>query len=139
MAIEFGMMVLYASDLQRSIGFYRQLGLDVPDPRPDRPVAIHRMDNGVTIIFTTGEVAVRFDRDWTPPPTTGYRQVMEFLVDDDAAVDELWNRLTATGYHGRTAPGRFNGPYAAMIDDPDGNVVLISNDKETNARPSVKS
>lgn len=139
MAIEFGMMVLYASDLPRSIEFYRQLGLDVPDPQPDRPVAIYRMDNGVTMIFTTGDVAVRFDRNWTPPPATGYRQVMEFLVDDDAAVDELWNRLTAAGYYGRTAPDRFNGPYAAMVDDPDGNVVLISNDKETNAKPSLES
>ncbi len=133
--IRFGMMVIYARDLQRSIEFYRLLGLDVPDPRPGRPVSIHRMASGVTIIFTTGEVANRFDPGWIRPDR-GYQQVMEFLVDDEASVDAVWTRLTAAGYHGRTAPGPITGPYATMIDDPDGNAVLITNDRVTNADPS---
>jgi predicted lactoylglutathione lyase len=131
--IRFGMMVIYARDLQRSIEFYRLLGLDVPDPVPDRPVSIHRMDNGVTMIFTTDVLAQRFDPDWLRPDR-GYQQVMEFLVDDDAAVDAVWTRLTSAGYHGRTAPGPIVGPYATMVDDPDGNVVLISNDQVTGAQ-----
>ncbi|MBV9792862.1 MAG: VOC family protein [Actinobacteria bacterium] len=130
--VRFGMMVIYARDLQRSIEFYRLLGLAVPDPRPDRPVALYRMGNGVTLIFTTGAVAERFDADWVRPGP-GYQQVMEFLVDDDAAVDAVWARLTSAGHHGRTAPGHLIGPYATMVDDPDGNVVLISHDPVTNA------
>lgn len=133
-SIRFGMMVIYARDLQRSIGFYRLLGLDVPDPLPGRPVSIYRMGNGVTIIFVTDELAQRFDTGWTRPDH-GYQQVMEFLVDDDASVDAVWTRLTSAGHHGRTAPGRIIGPYATMVDDPDGNVVLISNDPATNADP----
>jgi hypothetical protein len=32
--------------------------------------------------------------------------------------------MTGYVYHGRLAPVRTIGPYAAMVDDPDGNVVL---------------
>jgi hypothetical protein len=53
---------------------------------------------------------------------------MEFFVGDDAAVDAEWEKLTSAGYHGRRAPAKTVGPYAAMVDDPDGNVVLISSD-----------
>ncbi|MGC4940653.1 VOC family protein [Kribbella sp. DT2] len=132
MGIQLGMIVLYARDLQKSIEFYRLLGLDVPDPHPQRPVSINKLDNGVTMIITVDEVALRFDSQWTRPEG-GYQQVVEFFVDDDAAVDAVWNTLTSAGYSGRTAPGRLLGPYATMIEDPDGNVVLITNEPRTNA------
>lgn len=131
MNIQFGMMVLYTRDLDKSLEFYRQLGLDIPDPQPGRPVATYRMPSGVTLIFTTEELARRFDSGWTRPDSRGYQQVMEFVVDEDDNVDTLWNRLITAGYHGRTAPAHINGPYAAMIDDPDGNAVLITADRAT--------
>ena len=133
MGIRFGMMVLYTRDLRQSIEFYRLLGLEVPDPFADRPVSVYRMDNGVSIIFTADELALRFDPTWARPGR-GYQQVMEFVVDDASEVDDLWSKLLAAGYFGRTAPTHINGPYAAMVDDPDGNVVLITNDKTANAR-----
>src|SRR5689334_22724266 len=122
MGIRFGMIVLYARDLQKSIEFYRLLGLDVPDPHPERPVSIHRMDNGVTLIITVDDVARRFDAAWTRNERGGYQQVVEFFVDDDAAVDAVWHKLTSAGYTGRTAPGHLLGPYATLVEDPDGNV-----------------
>lgn len=131
MNIQFGMIVLYTRDLDKSLEFYRTLGLDIPDPKPDRPVATYRMPSGVTIIFTTEEIARRYDSGWARPQSGGYQQVMEFVVDDDSDVDTLWNRLITVGHHGRTAPAHINGPYAALIDDPDGNPVLISSDRAT--------
>lgn len=130
MQIQFGMIVLYARDLQKSIEFYRVLGLEIPDPRPNRPVSIYRTPSGLSIIFTTDEVAARYDPGWVRPER-GYQQVMEFVVADDKAVDTVWDALTAAGHHGRIAPARINGPYAALVDDPDGNVVLISSDVAT--------
>jgi predicted lactoylglutathione lyase len=130
--IRFGMMVLYVRDLQQSIAFYRLLGLDVPAPHPERPVSVHRMENGVTLIITTDVLAVQFDAEWVRPDR-GYQQVMEFFVDNDAHVDALWNRLTSAGYNGRTAPGHLIGPYATMVEDPDGNVVMITSEPVTNA------
>jgi predicted lactoylglutathione lyase len=128
--VKFGMTVLYVRDLERSIEFYRLLGLDVPDPHADRPVAKYETSNGLTIIFTTDEVARRFDSGWIRPQH-GYQQVMEFIVDDDASVNAVWDRLTSAGHKGTTPPGHIIGPYATMVEDPDGNVVLISNDPLT--------
>jgi predicted lactoylglutathione lyase len=129
--IRFGMMVLYVRDIPRSLEFYRLLGLDVPDPDRERPVSIFRAD-GFTLIITVDAVARRFDPAWSRPQG-GYQQVMEFLVDDDAAVDDIWGRMTAAGHRGIASPGDLLGPYATMIEDPDGNGVLVSNDPVTNA------
>lgn len=133
MTLQLGMVVLDVSDLQRSIAFYRLLGLAVPDPFPDRPVALHTMESGVSIVLVEG-FAARVDPDWSRP--TGYQQALEFYVGGDAAVDEMWSRLTAAGYHGRMAPTSATGIYAAMVDDPDGNVVLISSDPK--AKPKAE-
>lgn len=130
MDIQFGMMVVYARDLVKTIEFYRLLGLDVSDPHPTRPVAIHRAPSGLSIIFTTGDVATRYDANWTMPDR-GYQQLMEFVVGDDAAVETTYHALTSAGHQGRTAPAHVNGPYAAVVEDPDGNAVLITSDLAT--------
>lgn len=124
----FGMVVLYVQDLERSIAFYRLLGLDVSDPHPERPVAFYTEGGTTMMIITTDLVAQRFDSNWVRPSKAGYQQVVEFFVNGDAAVDAAWQRLTAAGHLGTTAPGHLIGPYAAMVQDPDGNVVLITNE-----------
>lgn len=124
----FGMVVLYVQDLERSIEFYRLLGLEVTDPHPERPVAFYNESGTTMMIITTDVVAQRFDSAWVRSNRGGYQQVVEFFVDGDAAVDAAWQRLTAAGHLGTTAPGHLIGPYAAMVQDPDGNVVLITNE-----------
>ncbi|WP_425460987.1 VOC family protein [Leekyejoonella antrihumi] len=49
-------------------------------------------------------------------------------LGDDADVDAKYAQLTDAGYHGRMTPQRTNAPYAAMVDDPDGNVILLTSD-----------
>src|SRR5689334_7318673 len=127
MTLQLGMVVLDVEDHERSIAFYRLLGHDVPEPFPDRPVALHRMESGVSIVFVQG-FAAGVDPHWVRPES--YQQALEFYVGDDAAVDEMWSRLTGAGYHGRMAPASPTGIYAALVDDPDGNVLLISSDPE---------
>jgi predicted lactoylglutathione lyase len=127
MGIQLGMIGLEVRDIQRSIEFYRLLGLEVPDPFPDRPVSVYRMDSGVSLVLAEGFAAAA-DPGWARPEGGGYQIFLEFFVGDDAAVDAEWEKLTSAGYHGRRAPSKTVGPYAAMIDDPDGNVVLISSD-----------
>nr|MBA2469740.1 glyoxalase [Chloroflexia bacterium] len=61
-------------------------------------------------------------------PAGGYRVMLEFFLQDAAAVDAKYAELVGFGYHGRRAPVQTNGPYAAMVDDPDGNVILLTND-----------
>ncbi|MFJ8157368.1 VOC family protein [Streptomyces sp. NPDC094468] len=127
-SVRFAMVVLYVRDLHRSIDFYRLLGLDITDPHPDRPVAAWKENGAVRMIITTPPVAQRFDPHWTRPTPGGYQQVVEFFVDSDEAVDAAWRRLTAAGHKGTSAPGHLLEPYATMIEDPDGNVVLITNE-----------
>ncbi|HEY0278854.1 MAG TPA: VOC family protein [Solirubrobacterales bacterium] len=126
MGIQLGMIGLDVSDVRRSIDFYRLLGLAMPDPSPERPVSILRMDSGVSLVLAEG-FAAAVDPVWDRPEG-GYQSVLEFFVGDDAAVDAEWEKLTSAGYNGRMSPAKTTGPYAAMIDDPDGNVVLISSD-----------
>jgi predicted lactoylglutathione lyase len=120
------MNVVYVRDLNKAIEFYRQLGIAVPDANAERPFAMYR-DDAFTLLLTTEPVARRLDATWTRP-TSGYAQLIEFFVDNDASVDDVWTRLTAAGYKGTTAPGNLIGPYATMVEDPDGNQVLITSE-----------
>lgn len=131
--VRFGMVVIYARDLQRAIEFYRLVGIDVSDPRPERPVAAYTEDGSTRVVITTDPVAQRFDSGWVRPDRGGYQHVVEFFVDDDAAVDAAWERLTAAGYKGITTPGHPLKPYATMVEDPDGNVVLITHEPAEDA------
>ncbi|MGC4191697.1 MAG: hypothetical protein QM589_11145 [Thermomicrobiales bacterium] len=88
---------------------------------------MHRMESGVTLFWD------RFFVDqYDPcrkPVTGGYQSMLEFYLGDDASVDATYATLTAAGYHGRLAPAQTVGPYAAMVDDPDGNVILLTSDQ----------
>jgi predicted lactoylglutathione lyase len=135
--LRFGMVVLYVQDLQRSITFYRLLGLDVPDPHPEHPGTACTLADGVTMIITTEALAARLDPAWEQPGR-GYPQLLEFFVASDADVDAIWNRLTSAGYRGRTAPAHLIGPYAALIEDPDGHVVMVTSEPASNEeRPTT--
>ena len=127
MEIQLSMLILEVRDLAASIAFYRDLGLDVPDPVPGRPLAVHRMGSGVTLLLTTS-FAATYDPAWTRP-AGGYQQLIEFYVGEDSAVDQRWADLVAAGHPGRMPPTQTAGPYAAMVDDPDGNVVLLTSDQ----------
>jgi predicted lactoylglutathione lyase len=128
MKIKFGMVVLIVRELPPSIDFYRLLGLEIADPMPDRPVSVSRLTDDVSLILISDELARR-DPDWARPER-GYQQLLEFLVQDEVTVDTQWQTLTAAGYRGRQAPARTFGPYAAIVDDPDGNVTMITADPE---------
>lgn len=126
------MVVLEVRDLHAAVEFYRRVGLEVPEPVDGRPVTVHRMGSGVSLLLTTS-FASRYDPQFERPER-GYQQLLEFYVGSDAVVREVWTALTAAGYHGRMAPTQTAGPFAAMVDDPDGNVVLLTSDES--AQPS---
>lgn len=127
METQLSMLVLEVRDLEASVAFYRDLGLEVPDPQPGRPLVIHRMGSGVSLLLTTS-FAATYDPAWRRP-AGGYQQLLEFYVGDDASVDRRWADLVAAGHPGRMPPTQTAGPYAAMVDDPDGNVVLLTSDE----------
>lgn len=118
------MVILIVRNMAAALTFYRQIGLDIPEGEDRKPIVLHRMESGVTLLFDT-----TFADTYDPTrraPTGGYGTMLEFFLADTAAVDAKYAELVAAGYHGRRAPVQTNGPYAAMVDDPDGNVVLLT-------------
>ena len=124
MTIQISMVGLVVSDMAASLAFYRLLGLDIPADADARRFVEHRMESGVTLFW---------DTVWTDQhdPTHrsvsgGYGILLEFFLADTDAVDAKYAEMTGAGYTGRMAPAQTTGPYAAMVDDPDGNVILIT-------------
>ena len=120
----FTMVVLLIEDLPRSLAFYRRLGVEFPpdaDQRVDVQVPIGDQHQ---LVLTTSFVQVDTDRQ---PPSGGSRVMLEFFVDGNDAVDAKFTELTEAGYRGRRAPfTTYFGAYMCLVDDPDGNTVLVT-------------
>jgi predicted lactoylglutathione lyase len=118
------MVVLLIEDLARSVEFYRRLGVAFPPNVNERKDVAVDVGGGHTLVFTTTFVQNDEDR---VPPSGGARTFLEFFVDDEAAVDRLFTELTEAGANGRRTPflTDFNA-YMCLVDDPDGNTVLVT-------------
>jgi len=120
----FTMVVLLVDDLARSVAFYRHLGVAFPADVDERKDVVVDIGGGHNLVITT--TFVRNDPDRLEP-SGGARTMLEFFVDGDAAVDQTFETLTAAGYHGRRPPFRTDfGAWMALVDDPDGNTVLVT-------------
>ncbi len=124
MSIQLSMVGLMVEDMPRALEFYRRLGLEIPAEDDTKRFVMHRMESGVTL-FWDRYFADTYDPN-RQPHTGGYQVMLEFFLGSNAAVDTKYAELVDYGYHGRMAPEQTNGPYAAMVDDPDGNVILLT-------------
>ena len=125
MPIQLAMVGLVVSDMRRALEFYRRLGLDIPPDEDGKRFVMHRMASGVTIFFDT----IFFpdnDPGRRPAHRGSYNVALEFYAGTRDAVDRLYAELTALGYAGRRAPWKSSGPYAAIVEDPDGNPILLT-------------
>jgi catechol 2,3-dioxygenase-like lactoylglutathione lyase family enzyme len=123
-APRFTMVVLLVDDLPRSLAFYRRLGVEFPEDAERRTdIVVPIGDQHQFVLSTT---FVRNDPD-RQEPSGGSRIMLEFFVDGDDAVDAKWTELTGAGYRGRRAPWRTDfDAYMCLVDDPDGNTVLVT-------------
>ena len=108
-------------DVARSLGFYRLLGLAVPEPEgPHVEVAL---PGGNKLAFDTEEVIAGMHPGWTPPAGPG-RVAIAFGLGAPSEVDAVFERLTGAGHPGILAP--FDAPWGqryATVEDPDGTAV----------------
>ena len=125
MPIQLAMVLLVVGDMKRSLDFYRHLGLEIPEEQNGRSFVMHRMASGVTIFFDTVFLPAN-DPERRPSPRGSYNISLEFYAGTRDAVDAIFHRLTGLGYIGRKAPWKSSGPYAAIVEDPDGNSILIT-------------
>jgi catechol 2,3-dioxygenase-like lactoylglutathione lyase family enzyme len=109
---------IVASDMARSISFYRLLGIDVPET-PDEPHVDTFLPNGVRFMLDTEDTVRSFRPEWTRE--TGNQLGLAFECASPAEVDELYARVTAAGFHGEKEPwDAFWGQRYAQLQDPDG-------------------
>jgi uncharacterized glyoxalase superfamily protein PhnB len=107
---------IVASDLARSIAFYRLLGVDFPEEEGHIEA---RLPSGVRLMLDSEEVVRSFRPDWTRE--TGNQLGLAFECDSPADVDELYSLVTGAGFDGEKEPfDAFWGQRYAQLRDPDG-------------------
>ena len=112
---------LVASDLARTVAFYRAAGCVLPDPDADA------MDNhleyelgDVRLMIDTEEVMKSFSEDTWSGPNAG-RLTLAVRCASPAEVDRLHDELATLGAGSHVAP--FDAPWGqryATVRDPDG-------------------
>jgi catechol 2,3-dioxygenase-like lactoylglutathione lyase family enzyme len=109
---------IVASDMERSIRFYRLLGLEVPETPGEGHVDTF-LPNGVRLMLDSEETVKSFRPDWTRQ--TGNQLALAFECGSPTEVDETYARATDAGFRGEKEPwDAFWGQRYAQLQDPDG-------------------
>jgi catechol 2,3-dioxygenase-like lactoylglutathione lyase family enzyme len=114
------------ADLERSAAFYRELGLEFPEPLdPEGHGHVEAsLPGGLRFMLDTEGTVRSFDPDWSPPSGGGHRSALAFRCDAPAEVDATYARLLGSGGTAHKEPwDAFWGQRYAEVKDPDGNVV----------------
>src|ERR1035437_1856035 len=113
---------IVAADMAESVRFYRLLGVDVDDPKPEPDHHEATLRNGVRLMWDTEAVVRSFDPGWTR--AAGTTVGLAFLCASPAKVDETYRRIVEAGFTGRKEPwDAFWGQRYAQVSDPDGTPV----------------
>ena len=108
---------IVASDVARSIAFYRLLGVDVPEEGEGHIEAT--LPSGTRFMLDEESVVKSFRPDWTRE--TGNQLALAFECSGPAEVDELWSRAKDAGFEADKEPwDAFWGQRYAQLSDPDG-------------------
>ena len=125
MSPRFEAIGLVVTDLERAVAFYRELGLEFPEPvDPEGHGHVEaQLPGGLRFMLDTEETIRSFDPEWQPS-AGGPRSAVAFRCDSPADVDETYARLLESGGSGHKEPwDAFWGMRYAQVRDPDGNAV----------------
>jgi hypothetical protein len=126
MGLELYMVGVIVEDMGRAVEFYRRLGVDVPEGAESQGHVEVKM-SGLTFFLTTKSVNGRWDPARQEVTGTGYRMILEFYLKTRPELDAKYAEMIGYGYQGHVAPYETTfKAYFAMIDDPDGNTILLS-------------
>ena len=127
---------LVAKDFDRTLEFYRRLGLEI-DPHAAAGGVRHAevtLANGFVLEFDDLALARTYNASWRRPGG-GSRALIGFSVPTRDEVDRRYAALTAAGYEGRQEPyDTFWGARYAVVADPDGNDVGIMSPLDASRR-----
>src|SRR5262245_46108797 len=104
--------------MARSLGFYRLLGLDVPDTPHEGHVDI-ALPNGFRLILDTEDEMRKFLPDWVSRPGNLFSLACQ--CGSPAEVDAAYARMVSAGFDGDKEPwDAFWGQRYAKLLDPNG-------------------
>ena len=120
MTIRFDLIGLVSTDMARTLSFYRQLGLEIPDGAETEPHVEVSLPGGLRLAWDSAEVIRSMEPGWQPSES-GAGASLAFLCDSPAEVDKTYAKLTAAGVTGVMEPwDAFWGQRYAVVHDPDG-------------------
>jgi catechol 2,3-dioxygenase-like lactoylglutathione lyase family enzyme len=119
MALKWDYVGVTASDLHRSVEFYRLVGIPLPDVEGDHVEVA--LDNGIRFALDSLELMKSIGH-WENP--VGHRMGLGINACSPAGVDEAFHAIVSAGFEGMTEPfDAFWGQRYAQVKDPDGNPV----------------
>jgi catechol 2,3-dioxygenase-like lactoylglutathione lyase family enzyme len=123
--LELYMVGVVVADMARAVQFYRRLGVAIPEDSERNEHVEVRM-SGITFFLATR----RSNATWDPAatsPSGGYRIVLEFYLETTQALDAKYAEMIGFGYESHSAPSDVSPELRfAMVNDPDGNTILLS-------------
>lgn len=109
---------IVTSDMGRSLGFYRLLGLEVPDSAEAGHVDLE-LPNGFRLMLDSEHEIETFRPEWTR--VSGNQVALAFQCGGPGEVNEVYSRMIGAGYQGDKEPwDAFWGQRYAQLRDPDG-------------------
>lgn len=114
---------IVVSDMDRSLAFYRRLGVDTPQlwQGSDSQQHVNTSVDGFGLDFDSPAFAAAWNRGWAGRTDLAGRVVVGFKVADRNAVDRLYGLLTEDGHRGLQPPyDAIWGARYAVVEDPDG-------------------
>jgi catechol 2,3-dioxygenase-like lactoylglutathione lyase family enzyme len=111
---------IVASDMARSIAFYRLLGLDVPET-PEEGHIDTFLPNGLRFMLDAEDTILSFNPTWER--ARGNQLGLAIECASPGEVDELHGKVVAAGFDGKEP---FDAPWGQRyceLHDPDGNPV----------------
>ena len=121
MALELYMVGLVARDMDKSLEFYRRLGLAIPEGSEGQRHVEVKMESGLTFFLNAPDRVEIADSQ---------RVIFEFYLPSRTAVEQKYTELINLGYQSSRAPA-FEAAipvYFALINDPDGHTIMLSAD-----------
>lgn len=110
--------------MERTLAFYRALGVDVAEPWQTASGIHHasaNQDGGPDLDFDSAAFAQVWNEGWNGRADLAGRVVVVFKVAGREDVDERYAALVGAGYQGLQAPyDTFWGARYAIVEGPDG-------------------